>query len=74
VFCGVAILIRNGINVRQEISKILTLGGQTRVQKEINTIAITLGVSKSLKICALGLLSVINHTRQKKIKVESWDK
>jgi hypothetical protein len=74
VFCGVAILIRNGINVRQEISKILTLGGQTRVQKEINTIAITLGVSKSLKICALGLLSVINHKRQKKIKVESWDK
>jgi hypothetical protein len=74
VFCAIAILIRNGINVRQEVSKIISLGGQSRILKEINAIAITLGISRSLKACGLGLLSVINHKRQKKIRVESWSK
>jgi len=74
VFNAVAILIRNGINVRQEVTKIKSLGGQTRIQKEINTMAITLGVTKSLKTCGLGLLAVINHKRHKKIKVEQWSK
>jgi hypothetical protein len=74
IFCAVAILIRNGINVKSEVKKILSLGGATKVLKEINTTAITLGLTKSWKVCGIGLLSVINYKRQKKIRVESWDK
>lgn len=74
VFSGVAILLRNGINVRAEVRKIISLGGYEKILKEINAIAITLGVSKSLKTCGLGLLAVINHKRHKKIRVESWEK
>ena len=74
VFTGVAILIRSGVNVRQEIKKLISLGGQTRILKEINAVAITLGISKSLKTCGLGVLAAINHKRHKKIRIESWDK
>jgi hypothetical protein len=74
IFCGVAILIRNGINVKSEVRKIFLLGGATKVMKEINTTAITLGSSKSLKVCGLGLLAVINHKRHRKLRVESWNK
>lgn len=74
VFVGVAILIRNNVNVKTEVRKIVSLGGVTKIQREINSIAITLGVSKSLKVCGMGLLAVINHKRHKKIRVDTWDK
>lgn len=74
IFNGIATLLRNGVNVQAEVKKIISLGGQTRLLKEINTVAISLGVAKSWKTCALGVLAVINHKRSKKIKVESWEK
>jgi hypothetical protein len=74
VFSGVAILLRNGINVKSEVKKIITLGGATRILKEINTIAVTLAVAKSLRVCGMGVLAVINHKRHRKITVQSWEK
>jgi hypothetical protein len=72
IFCGIAILIRNGIDVKSEVQKIISLGGATRIMKEINTLAITLGTSKSLRICGMGILTVINHKRRKKLSVSHW--
>ena len=72
VFCGVSTLIRNKINVESEVQKIISLGGLIKIQKEINTVAITLGLNKSLKVCGLGVLSVINHKRRKKLSVSQW--
>ena len=74
VFSGVAILLRNGIEVGPEVKKLISIGGETRILKEINTLAITLGTSKSLRVCGMGLLAAINHKRHRKLSVASWEK
>jgi hypothetical protein len=74
VFVAVAILLRNGIDVKSEVKKLISIGGESRILKEINTIAITLNASKSLRVCGMGLLTAINHKRRRKISVNSWEK
>ena len=74
VFDGIATLIRHGVNVRAEVKRLISMGGQSRLLKEINTIAITLGSAKSWRVCALGVLAAINYKRSKKIRIESWEK
>lgn len=70
IFEGVMLLLRKGVDVDGEVNKIRSMGGQTRLLKEINTAAILLGKSKTWTTCAVGVLNVINHKRRNRIHVE----
>jgi hypothetical protein len=63
-------LLGSGVDVFQNCEKIRTLGGKERVRRAINTKAAELGRMKSQRVCALGLLEVINHGRRNKIRID----
>jgi len=73
VFKGTYMLLTHGVNVEVHEDRIMKLGGLAYVQHEINAVAITLGKSKNLNICACGILKAINHRKRYKVKMDGAD-
>ena len=69
VFVGACTLIRHGVNVEQYAEKIVLLGGRATLLRDINAVAIELGVSKNWTVCAHGILKSINHKKRNKVKM-----
>jgi len=70
IFQGVALLIKHGVNVEGEQAKLFKIGGQARLQKEINTVAILSGKGKNWTVCARGVLNAINYRRRRKVVLD----
>lgn len=65
---GVFYLLCQGIDIRDDIEKIKIAGGKVALREAIKTMQIELGHREANpKTCALGILSVINFKRRRKI-------
>jgi len=65
---GIFTLLRHGINVLPEVSKIRSLGGKTAILNAIRAHVIEAGLKgTSAMSCAFGVLRIINFRRKKKI-------
>lgn len=64
---GIWWLLRNGVNVRAERSKLTQMGGKDALLRAIRVMQIQTGRNGSIKISGLGILSLVNHKRRNKI-------
>jgi len=70
---GLWVLEHNDIDTVQYAEKIMLRGGVNAIKMETNRVAIEGGYpSKSLKVCGMGVLAVINYRKQRKVTVKGW--
>lgn len=66
-------LLRNKIDVRKFIDKIIKSGGKIYIIKEIKAVAIELKQQVSFRVAGIGLLRIINNKLNHKIKLKAED-
>ena len=70
---GLWVLEHNEIDTIQYADKIMLRGGVNAMKREMNRVAIEGGYpAKSMKVCAMGILVVINYRKQRKVTVKGW--
>lgn len=72
-FCGFWWLYRKGVDLRKYEDKMAKAGGLPAIYRSIAVTKIEAGNTGSEKICAAGILRIVNKGKRKKIRLDDED-
>lgn len=66
---GIYWLLHNGIDVESHVDQLKRLGGLASILRSIKTVQIETGKSAGERVCALGVLRLMNHRKRRRIEM-----